>query len=435
GGTVINAGLIEATNISASSYGVELGSGAGEIINQAGGTITAYARAIQTNGPATIVNAGTIKATATNGIAVLFGGGANNLLVDMPGAVFIGSVVGSGYFPGPNVLELAAAASVGVIGGFGSQYSGFTGITIDAGASWNLTGANTIVGSETLINAGTLKLLGASLLENGGLVNDGLINIDPSTLVAGDISGTGTFDIGADSTLTIGGTVSAGETFVFTGTAAVLNILQSSHFAGTITAAGPTDTVNLACFAAGTRLSTLRGDIAVETVRVGERMPVRFAQDAQEVIWVGRRHIDCRRHRDPRLVWPVRIAANTFGPRRPCRDLFLSPDHAVFIRDVLVPVRHLMNNTSIAQVPLDAVTYYHIELPQHDVLWAEGLPVESYLDVGERSGFSNGGGPIALHPDFATRQWEAFGCAPLVVVGAELDDMRRMLDHAASAAA
>jgi serralysin len=30
------------------------------------------------------------------------------------------------------------------------------------------------------------------------------------------------------------------------------------------------------------------------------------------------------------------------------------------------------------------VTYYHIKLDRHDLLLAEGLPAESYLDTGDR---------------------------------------------------
>jgi collagen type I/II/III/V/XI/XXIV/XXVII alpha len=41
------------------------------------------------------------------------------------------------------------------------------------------------------------------------------------------------------------------------------------------------------------------------------------------------------------------------------------------------------------QVAVDAVTYFHVELPRHDVLLAEGLAAESYLDTGNRSVFAN----------------------------------------------
>lgn len=58
------------------------------------------------------------------------------------------------------------------------------------------------------------------------------------------------------------------------------------------------------------------------------------------------------------------------------------------------------------------------------MLLAEGLPAESYLDIGDRSNFANAGDPVALHPDFASRIWDAAGCAPLVVAGPALDAAR-----------
>jgi collagen type I alpha len=120
----------------------------------------------------------------------------------------------------------------------------------------------------------------------------------------------------------------------------------------------------------------------------------------------------------------VRITAGAFGPGVPHRDMHLSPDHAVFIEDVLIPVKRLINGSTIAQMPVDRITYYHIELPRHDVLITERLPVESYLDTGDRSDFANGGGPIRLHPDFNVLAWEALGGARLVLTGPEIDAAR-----------
>ena len=39
---------------------------------------------------------------------------------------------------------------------------------------------------------------------------------------------------------------------------------------------------------------------------------------------------------------------------------------------------------------MDAIAYYHVELLEHAVLLAEGLPAESYLDAGNRLDFENG---------------------------------------------
>jgi hypothetical protein len=71
----------------------------------------------------------------------------------------------------------------------------------------------------------------------------------------------------------------------------------------------------------------------------------------------------------------------------------------------------LINGSTIALVPVDWVTYYQLELPEHDVVLARGVPIESCLDAGERGDFANGGGPVRLFPDFSARMWEAHGCA------------------------
>jgi hypothetical protein len=140
-----------------------------------------------------------------------------------------------------------------------------------------------------------------------------------------------------------------------------------------------------------------------------------------------------RRHPRPQDVLPVRVRAGAFGPGRPHRDLVLSPDHAVHGAalaggpDVLVPVRYLLNGLTIAQEKAASVTWFHVELDRHAVLLAEGLPVESYLDTGNRAAFANGGGATMLHPDFARRIWQARGAAPLVVAGEVLQGLRRRL--------
>jgi hypothetical protein len=177
----------------------------------------------------------------------------------------------------------------------------------------------------------------------------------------------------------------------------------------------------VSCFVTGTRISTERGEVAVEDLCEGDRVQVVLGGPAEPVVWIGHRTVDCRHHPEPHKVWPVRIAADAFGVGRPARELWLSPDHAVYIGDVLIPVKYLINGTSIAQVMVDEVTYYHVELPSHSVLLAEGLAAESYLDVSaNRSNFTNGDGAIALYPDFSSRTWEAEACAPLVVTGPEL---------------
>jgi hypothetical protein len=145
------------------------------------------------------------------------------------------------------------------------------------------------------------------------------------------------------------------------------------------------------------------------------------------IVWIGHRLVECARHPRPENVWPVRVLAGAFGAGFPTRDLLLSPDHSLFIDGVLMPVRHLVNGTVIAQEKRDRVLYFHIELARHDVLLAEGLPAESYLDTGNRHVFANGRAHMVLHPEFEPLDWYDDAYAPLCVRGKKLEAARRLL--------
>jgi hypothetical protein len=114
---------------------------------------------------------------------------------------------------------------------------------------------------------------------------------------------------------------------------------------------------------------------------------------------------------------------------RTCRDVICGCHriHAVFIDRALIPIKYVTNGTTIEQVPVDNVIYYHLKLPQHDVVQAGGLPAESYLDIGDRFNFDNGGELISLRPILFASAWEAMGCAPLIVIGSKLDAARRQV--------
>jgi hypothetical protein len=171
----------------------------------------------------------------------------------------------------------------------------------------------------------------------------------------------------------------------------------------------------VACFAAGTCIGTPKGPVAVELLRAGD--PVCMAVGGVRPIkWIGFRNIDLTRHAAPERARPVRIRAAAFGAGVPYRDLRLSPDHGVLIHRMLIPIRLLVNGGSIvSEVGCRAVTYFHVELESHDILLAERVAAESYLDTGNRSMFANAAGPLQLHPDFATGQdrREANSCAPI----------------------
>jgi len=189
-----------------------------------------------------------------------------------------------------------------------------------------------------------------------------------------------------------------------------------------------------ACFAAGTRIATLDGDVPVESLSVGARLRSEFGGDPR-VVWIGRRRVDCSRHPAPERVWPVRIAAGAFETGRPARHLYLSPDHAVYVRGALIPIKLLINRATICQIEVPSVTYYHVEAECHDVLLAEGLPAETYLDTGNRSAFDNGRGAVALYPDFSSAQAarEKFSRVPLQMEVGAVETVWRALAHRAAA--
>jgi hypothetical protein len=191
-----------------------------------------------------------------------------------------------------------------------------------------------------------------------------------------------------------------------------------------LTAIGDT---RIACFAAGTWIATTRGHVAVETVHPGDRVCVAHNGNPEEVVWVGRRAVNCTRHPEPTWVWPVRIAADAFGAGMPSVDLFLSPNHAVFVDGVLIPVRLLVNGWTVRQELRDHIVYHHIELARHEVLLANGMPVESFLDTGDQARFSYQGGIVSLHPDFSARQSDVLACAPVVQSGPALKAVRKRL--------
>ena len=76
----------------------------------------------------------------------------------------------------------------------------------------------------------------------------------------------------------------------------------------------------------------------------------------------------------------------------PHRDLYLSPGHSLFVDGVLIPVKHLVNDSSIMRAEMDdrdVIEYFHVELETHEVLFAEGAPAETLLVTDGREGFAN----------------------------------------------
>ncbi len=366
--------------------------------------------------------------------------------VDGPGALLtIGTLAGESFYgaaytyePGGIIVENGGTASVGALSysiflpNISSIGSGAFPFQLDGGGTMILP---TAVGSATTpINmTGTNNVLGFDSPTATSL------SVTPSIggFADSDIVDVTFAPTNAQVVFSQNGTLSETAAFQTAGGAALGSLTFSGNFDGHTfhaQALAPNETqivLDATCFREGTRLSTDAGEVAVEDLRMGDIVMTQAGRPVP-VRWIGRRRIDCTRHPNPDKVWPVRIRRGAFGRATPRHDLFLSPNHAVFIDNVLVPIKHLVNEHSITQVEVETVSYYHVELPAHDVLLAEGLPAESYLDTGDRHNFENGGLCLALYPDLAATRWELEGYAPLVISGAQLDRIRTRLARRAS---
>jgi len=368
---------------------------------------------------------------------------------------------------GPLTIEIAG------VGGTGAGTFIDDGTILGAGLT--VTAADTTA-PGTFINNSTIDVTGIFNVENGvALAGGGVVDMDGGgatgtvsgpvsagetisfinqpnvnntsygSLIIDDLSTfQGTVNISQDNQITLSNVDSAEQSYV--GNLLTFQNGQTLHVGFTgqaqsfvVVAGGGATTLYgseapPSCFAQGTRIATPDGETAVESLHVGD--VVRLARGGVATVrWLGHRRVRCARHPKPHDVLPVRVRAGALGVGRPVRDLVLSPDHAVFLRGVLIPVRYLLNGATIAQEAAESVTYWHVELDRHDVVLAEGLPCESFLDTGNRGAFDNAP-TVDLHPDFSRRaldMWEAEACAPLVLSGPVLIAARRTVQQRANA--
>jgi len=143
------------------------------------------------------------------------------------------------------------------------------------------------------------------------------------------------------------------------------------------------------CFLAGTFIATPDGPRAVETLAPGDLVLLADGRTVP-VRWLGVQTI-VKAFVDPLRSFPIRIAAGALGEGLPVRDLFVSPDHAFCLDGALVQAGALVNASTITRVTdvPDSFRYFHVELDEHALLLAEGVPAESFLDTVTRRRFDN----------------------------------------------
>lgn len=143
------------------------------------------------------------------------------------------------------------------------------------------------------------------------------------------------------------------------------------------------------CFTPGTMIATPTGRRDVADLREGDLVQT-ADNGAAEILWLGRRTISGARLRAmPELV-PVRLRAGALDKDVPDEGLLVSPDHRMILRgpralalfntaEVLVTARDLVNDCSIVRdYSVTQATYIHMILPQHQIVFANGVATESF---------------------------------------------------------
>jgi hypothetical protein len=375
------------------------------------------------------------------------GGTVTGGLSGGPGAG-AGSFYGSGIFiEGTNTISLATPANTtltisNVIAD--EQASGGIGkgtLRIGAGGTVDLDATNNFTGGVT-ITGGTLELSAPDAAGSGQITfdapEDPTLEFTAANAPSNPIAGLGPGDFIGVTDKTLSGDIYSG-----TASGGPLLIEFSDGGSVTLTIVGRytqsdfpivNNQIAVTCFRAGTAILTPAGEVAVERLQPGDMVTTRAADGLRPrpVHWIGRRRIDPSRHPSPRDVLPVRVRRGAFAPGVPQRDLLLSPEHCVFIDEVLIPIRLLMNGSTIEQEKsLVPVEYFHVELDRHSILLSEGLATESYLDTGNRHFFDGIGRATVLHPQFAVdprhSSWANDAFAPLIVDPAIVEPIWRLL--------
>ncbi|NRP11700.1 Leukotoxin [Aliiroseovarius sp. xm-m-379] len=134
------------------------------------------------------------------------------------------------------------------------------------------------------------------------------------------------------------------------------------------------------CFAGSTQIETPFGPRPVQDLRPGDLIITRD-NGLQPLLWIGKSHVAAQ----GRLA-PIRFCKDAIGNSRP---LLVSPQHRILLKspkatllfdtpEVLVPACHMINGETIYREEASEVTYYHLLFDQHEVIYSEGVPTESF---------------------------------------------------------
>lgn len=309
----------------------------------------------------------------------------------------------------------------------------FSGTSASSSLHFGTGGGSFVLGVSGTYSAATLSQVVYGFTSSADTVDDTHLKFTGVTgysIAAGSTSGQQTITINDSS-----------GNFVFTtsGTSFATGSYTSLTSGPLKLTADSTGGTNIsACFLAGVGILTPDGEVAVERLAAGDLVCVVEGgkTSSRPVTWIGSRTVRLPdgAHRD---AYPIRVRAGAIANNTPHRDLLVTSDHCLFIDDVLVPVRMLVNGSSITvDTKIRHFTFFHIELEQHAIVIADGMTTESYLDTGNRGNFANAVVP-SMRPDLSIhvehKSWTMDAAAPLVVDRATIEPIwNRLREHAAA---
>ncbi|TGD62898.1 type I secretion protein [Tabrizicola sp. WMC-M-20] len=149
-----------------------------------------------------------------------------------------------------------------------------------------------------------------------------------------------------------------------------------------------TNIESIVCFTPGTLIATPKGEVAVENLRVGDKVITRD-NGIQEIRWMGAKTMGWHDFAGNPHLRPVMVRAGSLGNGLPERDMMLSPNHRVLVandrtalyfdeHEVLVAAKHLIGGKGIHQVDSVGTTYFHFMFDQHEVVLSNGAWTESF---------------------------------------------------------
>ena len=142
------------------------------------------------------------------------------------------------------------------------------------------------------------------------------------------------------------------------------------------------------CFTPGTLIATPRGEVAVENLRLGDKIITRD-NGMQEIRWIGRRDLSWTDLAAAPHLKPILVSQGSLGQGLPERDMMVSPNHRLLVandrtalyfdeHEVLVAAKHLAAGKGIHSVDAAGASYIHFMCDRHEVVLSNGAWTESF---------------------------------------------------------